>query len=76
MGRSAEAVPYNLASLAIRVEIGSPEARINVHWLGRQRKELGVELFLELLAEHLAPADVDVVQRLLAEAKDEDQRSS
>ena len=37
MYRSGLAVPLNLRSLAIGLEIGAPEVRIDLHWLRRQR---------------------------------------
>ncbi len=52
-GAPEDAVPLNLRSLALRLEIGAPEARIDLHWLGRQRQLLGASRFAELLARHL-----------------------
>ena len=36
-------MPYNLASLAIRLELQSPEMGIDLYWLDRQRELLGRE---------------------------------
>jgi hypothetical protein len=50
---SASWPPLNLRSLAIRLQIGAPEIRINLHWLRRQRELIGEERFGEILREHL-----------------------
>ena len=47
-----EAVPFNLQSLALRLQMRSPEIRINLHWLSRQRQELGSDKFLAIVAQH------------------------
>lgn len=52
-GEPEDAVPLNLQSLAIRLEMGSPEARIDLHWLRRQREALGEDRFAELVTEHV-----------------------
>ncbi len=51
-GAPEDAVPLNLRSLALRLEIGTP-TDINLHWLGRQRQLLGASRFAEFLARHL-----------------------
>ncbi|WP_239342136.1 hypothetical protein, partial [Frankia sp. CiP3] len=57
-GRAADAVPCTVASLAIRLEIGTSDARIDLHWLGRQREMLGDDAFQAILAKHLSADDV------------------
>lgn len=52
-GEPAEAIPLNLRGLAIHLELGSPGVRINLHWLRRQREQLGDERFRAILSEHL-----------------------
>lgn len=59
--RAAEAVPYNLASLSIRLEIESPEAGINLHWLRRQREMIGEKEFRVILGEHVDPGIVSAL---------------
>ena len=55
MGRvAATAVPLTLRSLALRLEIGSPEVPTDLHWLSRQRlNPLGADAFRALVATHL-----------------------
>jgi hypothetical protein len=60
-GKAVEGVPFNLRSLAIRSELGIPDIRIDVHWLGRQREMLGEKEFERSLGEHL---DGDGVRRV------------
>jgi len=67
-GQPAEAVPLNLRSLAIQLQIGSPEIRINLHWLRRQRELLGEERFGEILREHLDAEGVTAVLGMMEEA--------
>ncbi|WP_322751108.1 MULTISPECIES: hypothetical protein [unclassified Frankia] len=75
-GRAADAVPYTLASLAIQLEIVSPEAGFNIHWLGRQREMLGDTAFRAILADYLSPGDVESVVGLLDPAADADGASA
>ncbi|MEU4403524.1 tetratricopeptide repeat protein [Streptosporangium sp. NPDC023963] len=60
-GRAAEAVAFTVRSLLICAELQTPEIRIDLHWLGRQREALGEAEFRRLLAEHLSPEGVDTV---------------
>ena len=60
-GQPAEAVPLNLRSLAIRIQLGSPQVRIDLHWLRRQRELLGEERFGEILRVHLSEEDAAAV---------------
>ena len=62
-GRAAEAVPLTLRSLTLRLEIGSPEARIDLYWLSRQRSMLGADAFRALAATHV---DAESLTNLLA----------
>jgi tetratricopeptide (TPR) repeat protein len=64
-GRAEEAVPWNLRSLSISLQIGVPEVRIDLLWLGRQREALGEERFGVILREHLdEPAAANVLRML------------
>jgi len=65
--RPEEAVPLNLRSLSLRLEIGSPEAWKNLAMLTRQREMLGDERFRELLAEHAGEEGRDNVLELMAQ---------
>ena len=49
-----EAVPFNLQVLdsSAVLQMRSPEIRINLHWLSRQRQELGSDKFLAIVAQH------------------------
>jgi hypothetical protein len=53
IGRVAEAVPLNLQSLATRLQLQSPQVRINLHWLSHQRHALGADAFRAIVADHL-----------------------
>jgi hypothetical protein len=47
------------------LELGSPNARIDLRWLTRQRELLGEEHFLSILHEHLDEDEVKAVLDLL-----------
>jgi tetratricopeptide (TPR) repeat protein len=64
-GAPAEAVQWNLRSLGIRVQIRSPEAQIDLHWLTRQRELLGSQPFEQLVREQLDEESANVVLDLL-----------
>ncbi|PYQ67852.1 MAG: hypothetical protein DMF53_01050 [Acidobacteria bacterium] len=63
-----EAVPLNLRSLSIRLQIGSPDIRIDLDWLNRQRELLGEERFGEILREHLSEEDSRAVLEMMERA--------
>jgi len=44
-GRVAEAVPLTVRSLTLHLGLQSPNARIDLHWLSRQRRALGGDAF-------------------------------
>lgn len=67
-GRPAEAFAHSLRSLAIRVELRSPNVRTDLYWLSRQREALGEQEFQRLLAEHLNAGSIDVLLGWLAES--------
>jgi hypothetical protein len=75
-GRAADAVPYTLASLFIRLKIGAPapEVRSNVHWLGRQREMLGRRRFRKILGKRLSSDTVSELLHLLDSATDGGER--
>lgn len=53
---------------SIRLEIGVPQARINLHWLGRQRDLIGGARFRALVAEHAGQEAVEAVVGMIEEA--------
>ncbi len=61
-GRPVEGISYNISALAIRRELESPEASIDVFWLSRQRQEIGEENFTETLSNLL---DVDSIRLVI-----------
>ena len=67
-GRPEDAVPLNLQSLVIRLELRVPEVGIDLHWLSRQRELLGEERFGELLREHVGDEGAEAVLGLMAQA--------
>jgi len=52
-GAPAEGVQWNLRSLGIRLEIGSPEVGIDLDRLVRQRELLGNRRFKQIVQEQL-----------------------
>jgi tetratricopeptide (TPR) repeat protein len=63
--RFEAAVPYTLRSLGIHVQLQSPNVQIDLHWLRRQREQLGDERFREILTEHLDADTLAAVWKLL-----------
>jgi hypothetical protein len=61
VGDPATAIPYNLTALSIRADIGSPDGRIDLHWLARQQRDIGADAFRQILDTHLDPDTVTVV---------------
>src|SRR5262249_25157436 len=64
-GRAADAVPYNLSALAMRRGMRLPEAGIDIHWLRRQRAELGERHFWKVVRQHLDRGDAGSLRQLL-----------
>ena len=62
-GCTADAVPLILQSLALRLEIASPEVRNNLYWLSRQRSMPGADAFRALAAQNV---DAETLTNLLA----------
>lgn len=71
-GSADAGLKLNLQSLAIRLKASSPEAAADVHWLLRQRRDLGNERFGELLREHAGDDGARNVLALLEEAEAEE----
>jgi tetratricopeptide (TPR) repeat protein len=65
-GRADAAVPFNLRSLGLRLEIQDPESRADLHQLARQQRMLGAEQFRARLANHLGAGDLAGLELLLA----------
>lgn len=64
-GSYEEAMSWILRSLAMHLELGSPDARINLEALAELVADLGADRFREILAEHHDPAEVENVLDLL-----------
>jgi hypothetical protein len=64
-GDAEAAVPLLLDSLVIFLEIESPDARVSLRWLARQRRMLGEGRFREIVGQHLSGEDVDRLIKLL-----------
>jgi len=59
-------VPLSLRALVIHSDLHSPDIRVDLHWLRRQRELLGEESFGEILREHLedgAAAVLDLMEK-------------
>ena len=65
VGAPAQGAQWNLRSLGIRVRIRSQEARIDLHWLLRQRELLGALSFQQLVHEQLDEEEAVAVLELL-----------
>ncbi len=73
-GTPEEGLPFTLKSLAIHSELHSPNVRIDLHFLSRQRELLGEERFLNILREQLNDNEaVQTVLRLLQEDEANDE---
>lgn len=70
-GAPAVAISWTLRSLAIRLRLRLPEARLDVLWLRRQQAMLGAERFEAVVREHLDEDDARAVFDLLAKTPDE-----
>lgn len=68
-GQPADGLEWTVRSLTFAVGIGSQEASIDLHWLGRQRRELGDGPFQSLLRQHVDEPTAQDITRVL------DQRS-
>jgi len=64
-GTPDAAVAWNVRSLRIRMELRSPEIRIDLYWLTQQRQMLGETRFLGLLHEQLSAYGAQALLRLL-----------
>lgn len=63
--RLADAIPFNLRSLALRLEMQSREVGIDLRWLSRQRAALDAAAFRAIVAEHVGAANVPGLLKLL-----------
>lgn len=50
-GRPAEGLRWTVCGFVIHAELRSPNARIALHWLGKQREQLGEPAFRAGLSE-------------------------
>src|SRR5271166_5296143 len=64
-GRAIEAVPLNLRSLLLWLEMESPKAVTDFHWLSRQQSMLGAEAFRSLVKQHIDPEGATSIFALL-----------
>jgi tetratricopeptide (TPR) repeat protein len=67
-GYSEEALALTLQSLAIHMELQSPNVMTNLHGLHRQQELLGEERFGELLREHVGDEGAEAVLGLMDQA--------
>ena len=68
-GRPADAITFTLESLAIRAELQSPDAQIDVHWLSRQREILGEAEFNRAISRQVGSESVSPLNQLLNDQK-------
>jgi len=64
-GNVEKAIPYNLKSLAIRIEIGVPQARIDLHWLLRQKEALGESRFGEVVEKEVGKEQAENLSEMM-----------
>jgi hypothetical protein len=73
-GRPGDGIRFQVTALAMRLEIGSPQVQIDLHWLNRQRQALGQAAFTTALTELLDPDNVHNLLGLL-DQNSQDQNS-
>jgi tetratricopeptide (TPR) repeat protein len=59
IGKVEEAVGYTLASLVFYLQVGAPEANVNLYWLARQQEQLGETQFRTVVHRHLGEQDTE-----------------
>jgi len=74
-GEADDALPWNLRSLSIYLDLQVPEVRFDLRWLGRQRDLLGDARFRELVAEHAGEESVETVVGMIEQASAADGES-
>lgn len=62
-----EAVGYTLASLVFYLQVGAPEANVNLYWLARQQEQLGETQFRTVVRRHLGDEDTETLLQFLGE---------
>jgi hypothetical protein len=62
-----EAVEYTLASLVFHLQVGAPEASVDLSWLARQQEQLGETQFRSVVYRHLGEQDTENLLQLLKE---------
>ena len=65
IGKVEEAVGYTLASLLFYLQVGAPEASVNLYWLARQQEQLGETQFRTVVHRHLGEQDTENLLQLL-----------
>jgi hypothetical protein len=65
IGKVEEAVGYSLASLGFYLQVGAPEASVNLYWLARQQEQLGETQFRTVVHHHLGEQDTENLLQLL-----------
>lgn len=62
-GKVEEAIGYTLASLVFYLQVGAPEASVNLSWLARQQEQFGETQFRTVVHRHLGEQDTDNLLR-------------
>jgi len=65
IGKVEESVGYTLASLVFYLQVGAPEASVNLYWLARQQEQLGEAQFRTVVHRHLGEQDTENLLQLL-----------
>jgi tetratricopeptide (TPR) repeat protein len=71
IGKVEEAVGYTLASLVFYLQVGAPEANVNLSWLARQQEQLGETQFRTVVHRHLGEQDTENLLQVLKEQEGE-----
>jgi hypothetical protein len=71
-GNPKDGLAWNVRSLRIRADLGSPQIAVDVYWLQRQRALLGPQKFQRLLRQELGDEDSRAIMELLQQLPDSD----
>jgi tetratricopeptide (TPR) repeat protein len=65
IGRAADALPFNVQSLRLRLQMKTPNSAKDLYWLSEQRSVLGTEPFRALVTQHTGAEGVTSLLALL-----------
>jgi hypothetical protein len=66
LGQVEKAIPFNLRSIELNVQIGSPGGGADIDCLVRQREALGAHRFRQIVSEHFNEENAAVLLEFLS----------